>query len=227
MQEYLPALKILLAFVFGAGAGLLIHDLAARTAAGKKKRRREAGLWPRRGIYAAFFLALACSLTAWRFQEIHPLIFSFTTLLFLLFHSLTDIENGHIYDLPVIMMAAAGLLLRLPGGAPALIDGALGAATGFFLVFAIRVVSRGGMGAGDATLMLGTGALLGWRLTLIALYSGAIAGWLFVIPMLLMKKIKAKDAVPMAPFLASGSLVSILAGKSFCLVAGAGLTWPW
>lgn len=227
MQEYLPALKIFLAFVFGAGAALLIYDLAALTVYGKKKRGRRGGLWPRRGIYAALCLAAACSLTAWRVQEILPLIFSFAALAFLLFHSLTDIENGHIYDLPVAMMAAAGLLLRLSGGAPALIDGALGAAAGFFLVCAVCALSRGGMGAGDATLMLGTGALLGWRLTLIAFYCGVMFGGLFVIPMLLMKKIKAKDAVPLAPFIASGSLVSILVGESVCLMVGMSLTWPW
>lgn len=223
MQEYLPALKIILAFVFGAGAGLLIYDLASRTAAGKRKRVTG----PRRRLCAALCFALACSLVAWRLEEIIPLVFSLSTLAFLLFHSLTDIENGYIYDLPVIMMAASGLLLRLSGGVPALIDGVLGAAAGFFSVGAVRVISRGGMGGGDAALMLGTGALLGWRLTLIALYCGVIAGGLFVIPMLLMKKIKAKDAVPLAPFLASGSLISILAGESVCLMIGASLTWPW
>lgn len=226
MQEYLPALKIFLAFVFGVGAGLLIYDLATAAAAGREKPRRTAP-WPRRALYAAFSLALACSLAAWRLREIAPLVFSFAALAFLLFHSLTDIENGHIYDLPVIMMAAAGLLLRLSGGLPALIDGALGAAAGFFLVCAVRVVTRGGMGTGDATLMLGTGTLLGWRLTLIALYCGIMAGGLFVIPMLLTKKIKAKDAVPLAPFLASGSLLSILVGESVCQMAGTSLTWPW
>lgn len=226
MQDYFPALKILFAFIFGAGAGLLIYDLAALTVAGRKKARR-AGLWPRRGICAALCLALACSLTAWRLQEISPLIFSFTALAFLLFHSLTDIENGHIYDLPVIMMAAAGMLLRLSGGLPALIDGALGGAAGFLLVCAVRVKSGGGMGEGDATLMLGTGTLLGWRLMLIASYCAIMAGGLFVIPMLLTKKIRGKDAVPLAPFLASGSLLSILAGEYVCLMLGTSLTWPW
>lgn len=217
--EYLLALKIFAAFIFGAAAGLFIHDLAA-VAAEKKAARAQR-------LLAALCFAAACSLLAWRFDSPLQIFFSFAVFAFLLFHSLTDIANGHIYDLPVVMMAVAGLLFRLWGGASAVVDGALGAVVGWGLIYAVSVLSRGGMGTGDATLMLGTGAMLGWQLTLLALYCGVIAGGMFAITMLLMKKMGTRDEVPLAPFLASGSLFSVLAGESVFMMLRSGLAWPW
>lgn len=216
-------MKILAALILGSASGLFVYRLAEWVTAERGEPRREC----RRRLLAGLFSAVVCVLFAWRFNTPFALLFSFAALVFLLFHSLTDIENGHIYDMPVIMMAVAGLLFRLWGGVPALTDGVLGAAAGWGLIYAVGVVSRGGMGSGDATLMLGTGALLGWRLTLIALYCGFLVSGLFVIPMLLMKKMGARDAVPLAPFLAIGSLLGILAGESICVLFGSALVWPW
>lgn len=219
MQVYLLVLKIFAAFVLGAAAGLFIYGLAVRVT--KKKDARA----PR--LLAVLCFAVVCALLAWRFDSPFQMFFSFAIFAFLLFHSLTDIENGHIYDLPVVMMAAAGLLFRLWGGVPAVVDGVLGAAVGWGLIYAVRVVSRGGMGTGDATLMLGAGALLGWQLTLLALYCGIIAGGVFVVTMLFMKKMRMHDTIPLAPFLASGSLLSILAGEPVFTVLRSSLAWPW
>lgn len=225
MREYVLVLKIFAAFVFGACAGSLIYSAAARVTFEKRTIRRVPR--PPLRLAAALCFASASALLTWRFSSLSALFFSFTAFAFLLFHSLTDIENGHIYDLPVAMMTAAGMMLRLRGGVPALADGMLGASAGWALIYAVRILSRGGVGPGDATLMLGVGALLGWRLTLLALYCGVIAGGLFVIPMLLLKKKGARDKVPLAPFLAFGSLFSILAGESVCEVIRCGLAWPW
>lgn len=254
MGESTHTVKILLTLSFGVGLGALVSALAALvTAEGSSSpevrrgwaasfftlipvalgfkpsarfRRDEAGLF-RRGLFAEFFCAVFCVLFIWRFNSPLPILFSFTALAFLLFHSLTDIENGHIYDLPVLVMLAAGFFLRLWGGAAALVDGGLGAAVGFALIFAIRLISRGAVGTGDAMLMLGAGALLGWRLTLAAVYGGFIIGGFFVIPLLFMGKINAKDAVPFAPFLAAGSLLSLLMGGRVCSLVGQSLAWPW
>lgn len=223
MQEDFFFMKILAAIIFGGGGGLFIYRLAelATEENGELKLKRS---WR---LLAGLCSAVVCVLFTWRFSTPFALLFSFAVFAFLLFHSLTDIESGHIYDLPVIMMAAVGLSLRLWGGVPALADGLFGASVGWGLVYAVRVISRGGMGSGDAMLMLGTGALLGWKLTLIGLYFGFLAGGLFVIPMLLMKRIQRRDALPLAPFLASGSLLGILAGESVCVLFGLSPAWPW
>lgn len=223
MQESFFTMKILTALIFGGVGGLFVCGLAERVTAEEGELRRG----HRERMLAGLFSAAAGALFMWRFSTPLALLFSFAAFAFLLFHSLTDIKNGHIYDLPVIMMMIVGLSFRLCGGVPALTDGVVGATVGWGLVYAVRVISRGGMGSGDAMLMLGTGAMLGWRLTLIALYCGFLASGLFVIPMLLMKKMGGRDTVPLAPFLASGSLLGILAGESICLLFDSGLAWPW
>lgn len=140
---------------------------------------------------------------------------------------MTDIENGYIYDLGILMMVVCAVLLRLWGGVPALINGAYGAATGFVIIYIIIVLTRGAMGTGDAMLMMGTGALLGWRLTLTVIYFGFIIGGLYVIPLLFTKRLRTKDSVPLAPFFACGGLISIFTGKWIYLLLGMPLLWPW
>lgn len=223
MQESFFSMKIFAALILGGGGGLFVYRLAEGVTTEEGELKREG----RRRMLVGLCSAAVCVLLAWRFRTPFALLFSFAVFAFLLFHSLTDIENGHIYDLPVIMMAVAGLAFRLWGGVPALADGIVGAVVGWGLVYAVRVISRGGMGSGDAMLMLGIGTFLGWRLTLIGLYCGFLASGLFVIPMLLMKKMERRDAVPLAPFLATGSLLGILAGESVCALLGFSQAWPW
>jgi len=52
----------------------------------------------------------------------------------MLFHSLTDIESGYIYDQWALAMAAVSMLARIPGGLGSMIDGATGAALGFVFI---------------------------------------------------------------------------------------------
>lgn len=179
-----------------------------------------------RRILAELCAAIFYMLFLWRFGLSAAFLFSAAVLGFWILHSLTDMENGYIYDAAAIAMAATGLLLRLKGGAPALIDGAAGAAAGFGMIAAIVILTRGAMGSGDAMLMLGTGALLGWRLTLTTLYFGAVIGGLYALVMLLRKKLLAGDAIPFAPFIAAGGLTSLLAGEFIYGFLGLTLTWP-
>lgn len=253
VYEYPGVIKILLAPSFGVGLGMLVNALAeGTTAEGKTHFEMRCGIMALfslmaavfgfklsarfkedkttplcRALFSELFCAVFCSLFVWRFNSPLALLLSFTALAFLLFHSLTDIMNGYIYDLPVLAMAAAGIFFRFWGGTPALIDGAMGAAAGFAVIFAIGLITRGAMGTGDAMLMFGTGALLGWRLTLMAVYCGFIIGGLFVIPLLITRKIKTKDAIPFAPFLAAGSLLSLLTGEWVYALMGLGFVWPW
>lgn len=167
------------------------------------------------------------ALFVWRCGVTPALAFAFTAMFFLLFHTLTDIESGYIYDVWALAMAAAGVVLRLFGGFPALLDGALGAALGFGAIYAIVLVSRGGMGVGDAMLMMGVGAVFGWRPTVLCLYLGFMTGGLIVIPLLLMKKISRKDCIPLGPFLAAGSILTIFFMRPIFEYLGFALKWPW
>ena len=167
------------------------------------------------------------ALSVWYWGIGIPMVFSFIALCFMLFHSLTDIGSGYIYDPWALAMAALSLLARLPGGFHALIDGAAGAVLGFLFIYAIVLASRGGMGMGDAMMMLGVGALLGWKLTILSLYLGFMSSAVIVIPLLIAKKLNRKDAVPLGPYLAAGCILAIFTGRFIFEYLGFSLGWPW
>lgn len=70
------------------------------------------------------------------------------------------------------------------------------------------------MGLGDVKMMLGFGALLGWRLSFLAIFFGAFAG--AVIGSVVIARQKDKDMqtqIPFGIFLGIGSIISLLFGE--------------
>ena len=165
-------------------------------------------------FYRCFGLSCAFALSA-------------AALPFLAFHASTDYESGYIYDSWVFAMAGTGRILRLAGGASAVADGAAGAAVGFCFIALIVFASRGRMGMGDATLMLGIGAFAGLKLTVAALYAGFLLGCAAVLPMLAAGKVTRKSAVPLGPFLCAGCVVAFLFGARVLPFFGFSAPWPW
>jgi leader peptidase (prepilin peptidase)/N-methyltransferase len=85
-----------------------------------------------------------------------------------------------------------------------------------WLVGAIWKALRGvdAMGLGDVKLLLGVGALLGWRLTLLTIFLGAFTGALVgVILMLKQKERNLQSQIPFGIFLGIGAIVSMLFGE--------------
>ena len=181
----------------------------------------------RRHFLAEIATGLIAAVLVWRLGPSYLLFFSLAMLPFFLFNTLTDLESGYIYDSWCIATVVVALILRLAGGIPAIIDGTLGMALGFGVILMIITVSRGGMGFGDAMLMLGIGAFFGWKMTILVLYLGFLSGGAVVIPLLLMKKVSRKDAVPMGPFLVMGALLTIFFGAACLSYFGYALPWPW
>ena len=178
--------------------------------------------------------AVSAVLTAGLFLRwgINPaLLMSLVVLWFSLFNSLTDLDNGYIYDVWAVALGAVGMVIRIGGGVSALIDGAIGGAVGFGVIALIILVSRGGMGWGDAMLMLGIGAAVGWRYCAMSLYLGFLCGGVVVVPLMLAKKLKRKDAIPLGPFLAAGSVLTLFIGNAFlqriAALMGRYAGWPW
>lgn len=177
---------------------------------------------------------ISAALTAalfWRWGISWAFATSLAVLYFSLFNSLTDIENGYIYDIWAVALGVVGLALRIPGGMSAILDGLLGAALGFGFIAMIILVSRGGMGWGDAMLMLGVGGAVGWKFCAFSLYAGFLVGGLVVVPLMLAKKLKRKDAIPLGPFLAVGSVLVLFIGNAlvsrFADLIGRYPGWPW
>jgi leader peptidase (prepilin peptidase) / N-methyltransferase len=96
------------------------------------------------------------------------------------------------------------------------IVGALVGGGSLWLVGAVWKKLRGvdAMGLGDVKMMLGVGALLGWRLAFLAIFLGAFSG--AVIGLILIARQKDKDLqtqIPFGIFLGIGSVLALLFGE--------------
>ena len=70
------------------------------------------------------------------------------------------------------------------------------------------------MGLGDVKMMLGVGALLGWRLTLLSIFLAAFAGSVAGVAVIARQKEKdLQTQIPFGIFLGIGSIASLLFGE--------------
>lgn len=70
------------------------------------------------------------------------------------------------------------------------------------------------MGLGDVKMMLGVGALLGWRLTFLSIFLGAFSGAVIGVAFMSRQKDKTMQAqIPFGIFLGTGSLLALLFGE--------------
>ncbi len=110
------------------------------------------------------------------------------------------------------------LLAGNPGWVVSLAGALLGALVGggsLWLVGAIWKALRGvdAMGLGDVKMMLGVGALLGWRLSVLTIFLGAFAGALVGVGLVLKSKDRdLQTQLPFGIFLGIGSIVALLFG---------------
>ena len=107
-----------------------------------------------------------------------------------------------------------GLAVSTLTGRPGWLDSLVGVVIGGGIFLLIIVASRGGMGGGDMKLGAMLGAFLGWKLVLVAILIAILAGGVFAIVVLLLRRKGRKDAVPFGPFLALGGVVSLFWGES-------------
>lgn len=70
------------------------------------------------------------------------------------------------------------------------------------------------MGLGDVKMMFGVGALLGWRLTLLTIFLGALTGAIIGSTMIIVRKDKdLQTQIPFGIFLGAGSIIAMLFGE--------------
>lgn len=127
--------------------------------------------------------------------------------------TISDLEDRRIRNRVTFPAAVAAVLIGLvlhPAGVPAQL--LAGLATGLFLTL-FALVSRGGLGMGDAKLGIVLGLYLG-RYVMLALVVGLVAAAVFSLGVLVSRGLSAgrRTAIPMGPFLALGGVVALLAG---------------
>lgn len=133
-------------------------------------------------------------------RVVYPLVFDGN-----FFSDTTFSPISHLHGYPAWVVSLAGALF-----------GALIGGGSLWAVGAIWKLLRGvdAMGLGDVKLLLGIGALLGWRLTVLTIFIGAFTGALAGI--VLVARQKNKDLqmqIPFGIFLGIGSIVAMLFGE--------------
>ena len=124
--------------------------------------------------------------------------------------------TGYFSDM---QYAPAAWMAGYPAWAASLASAAVGALAGggsLWLVGELWKRLRGveAMGLGDVKMMLGVGALLGWRLTLLSIFLAAFSGAVIGIFVIATQKEKDMQAqIPFGIFLGTGSLLSLLFGE--------------
>ena len=133
----------------------------------------------------------------------------------LIVNSLTDFESGDVFDVLALAPGVIALLIRIAGGYWAVLDGLAGAFTGWAVFALIIILSRGGMGWGDAVFMAGAGAVLGFKFTLLAFYLGIMTGGVWAIALMLIGRLHwgRGETLPLVPFLSIGCFVVFLFGS--------------
>ena len=113
----------------------------------------------------------------------------------------------------------AATWLGMPNWIASLLGGLLGALAGGGSLWLVgeawkRLRGVDAMGLGDVKMMLGVGALLGWRLTFLAIFFGAFAG--AVVGSIYVARQKDKDMqaqIPFGIFLGIGSIIAFVVGE--------------
>ena len=94
---------------------------------------------------------------------------------------------------------------------PGIVQAAIGGGIGLLLFLLIVIISRGGMGWGDAKMAGLIGIVVGY-LIFVALLLAVIFGALVAGSLLLLKIRKRKESIPFGPFLSLATIVTLLFG---------------
>ena len=115
----------------------------------------------------------------------------------------------------LIMLAAWGVVVvpqlfaDIQDALGMLTEAVLGCATGGGLFLAVYLINKKSLGGGDLKFMAVSGLYLGFASVLPTMLLGSIFASLYGIVMLLLKKMKKDDEMPLTPFLYLGMLVTV------------------
>jgi leader peptidase (prepilin peptidase)/N-methyltransferase len=216
----LPFAFFLLGIPMAAAADRLVLRLTSKAAGDDGERDDDGdsvsglpwqrGGWPDRlrwGVIAC--LPPLMAVAAIRFDAVQAAAVS-ALLASLLICTATDLLRFRVPDVityPSIVLALLAALL-MPGGEPLRALVAAAAAGLVFLVLA--VLTRGGIGLGDAKLAALIGASLGLPAAYEALVLGVFAAGVIILVFLLAGLVSRRQALPYAPFLALAAIAVVL-----------------
>lgn len=154
------------------------------------------------------------ALAAWRATSLVDVLAAWIFLSMLVAIAGIDLEHQIIPDRITLPGIVVGLVTSLVGSRISWVDSLLGILAGGGILFAVIILSGGGMGGGDMKLGAMMGAFLGYKLVILALFMAVTFGGLVALALLASGLRRRKDAIPFGPFLAAGAAVAILSGDA-------------
>lgn len=126
-----------------------------------------------------------------------------------------DLDTTDVYfktTLTGFIAAIVFLALRAYMGLP-VVDYIYGGIIGGLSLSIIILITKGGMGWGDAEICLVCGLALGVKLTLLMLFLSFVLGSIIGLTLIALKKKTRKDYIPFGPFIVLASIITILWGQ--------------
>jgi len=154
------------------------------------------------------------ALAAWRGGALIDLVVACVFLSALVAIAGIDLEHQIIPDRITVPGVVMGFLSSFLGTRVSWLDSLLGITLGGGILFAVIVLSGGGMGGGDMKLGAMMGAFLGYKLALLSLFVSVIFGGLVAVALLSTGIRRRKDPIPFGPFLAVGGALAMLWGEA-------------
>ena len=132
---------------------------------------------------------------------------------FLLIITFIDYDHQLILDNVLLWFSLSGVAINLWMNSLSVGDMFFASLLGGGLLFLIAVLSRGGMGDGDIKFAVALGLWLDWQCVLLALFIAFVLGGIGSLLLLLLKLKSRKDFIPFGPFIALGTLITVLYGN--------------
>lgn len=153
------------------------------------------------------------AVAAWTSRSTADVIIACIFLATLVAVTVIDLEHQIIPDRITLPGVALGFLSSFLGTRVSWLDSLLGILAAGGILFAVIVLSGGGMGGGDMKLGAMMGAFLGYKLALLALFVAVVLGGAVALALLATGIRKRKDPIPFGPFLAAASAFTVLCGE--------------
>lgn len=171
-------------------------------------------------IYLAgeIITAVLFVITAWMLGPVPELMVGFFFSAILTTVTVTDLKYMLIPDKIIFFAVIVGLILRLFIHPLPLWNHLLGMVIGGGTLYCIAwlslvVLRKEGMGGGDIKLFLFIGLIMGWQLTLLALFAASLFGSLYGAVLLVLQRMDSNRILPFAPFICMGAMVCYLWGN--------------
>ncbi|MFN3973705.1 MAG: prepilin peptidase [Dehalococcoidia bacterium] len=177
--------------------------------------------YPLRAPLVEVLTALAFALVTWHLGVTPQAIVALAYLSILAIALVCDLEHTLIPNrlvYPALPLALALAPLGPPGssspGTGAFLNALAGAGGAMVVLLFLYVVTRGRLGAGDVKLATLVGAMLGFPQAITALGVAFVAGGMWALALLALRRKRIGDVIPYGPFLAGGAALALFQGHT-------------